>query len=547
MKKIFALLISLQLILIPLGAHAESRGTGVYVKAVSSLALGSTGSVALTACNFAWSTTLFSVASLAMIAADIATAKKYTEYQKKKKEELKVKLENFKTANGDIQKEAVLQQLEMEKEQLKNIKSRETIHYAIGTALIAATALAVLEGIQAYGPVPNPLYIPNGGCNNSSNLKFLGIGVSKTVQMAWGAAAAASGATSAAGTLFSILQMALTLGVGTISGMMSSMFNNGFSRAAFFGVNSGLVFWVAGDLSNRRKVVNDNIDQLEKLKGDFDKMKTDGGLAENGEGGDSTRENFNYEPPKSAIKTLPKVAAPNNCFNMGSNNATPSLSAENCNKPLKLKPVKFPANFNIPALQQVASQMTTAVNDLATGNWERAEVSFAGVGAQAARMKDILKQAEAQYNEKLKAEGKAPVDLQKDVNKQVAALEKEIGGFLGANAAELAAVPNHGTDSKADEEKNQQEITKVESAEPTATPQNPFHLYGETETEEMPEQKVATLSESLDEFESSESDIAKDPGVSIFRQVSNRYLLNYTKIFNRKEIAPPMQEASKTP
>jgi hypothetical protein len=58
---------------------------------------------------------------------------------------------------------------------------------------------------------------------------------------------------------------------------------------------------------------------------------------------------------------------------------------------------------------------------------------------------------------------------------------------------------------------------------------------------------VASLDESLNDFESTESDISKDPEVSIFKQVSNRYFLNYTKIFQRKEINPPLAEPAPAP
>jgi hypothetical protein len=84
MKTIFAIIFSLQLMLAPMPAHA-GPGAAAYVKGLSALALGATGSVALTACNFAWSTTMFSIASIAMVAGDIALAKANTDYQKKKK------------------------------------------------------------------------------------------------------------------------------------------------------------------------------------------------------------------------------------------------------------------------------------------------------------------------------------------------------------------------------------------------------------------------------------------------------------------------------
>jgi hypothetical protein len=49
------------------------------------------------------------------------------------------------------------------------------------------------------------------------------------------------------------------------------------------------------------------------------------------------------------------------------------------------------------------------------------------------------------------------------------------------------------------------------------------------------EGSTATLDQALNNFESTAQDISKKSDVSLFKQVSNRYLLNYTKIFREKK------------
>ncbi len=52
----------------------------------------------------------------------------------------------------------------------------------------------------------------------------------------------------------------------------------------------------------------------------------------------------------------------------------------------------------------------------------------------------------------------------------------------------------------------------------------------------MPETAVTgKTAQDLSDFEATEQDIVKTPETSIFKQVSNRYILNYTKMFDRKK------------
>jgi hypothetical protein len=529
MNKIFAIIFSLQLILAPVPAHA-GPGAAAYVKALSSLSLGTTGTVALTACNFGWSTTLFSVASIAMIAGDLILAKAYTDYQKKKKSEIKFKLEEFKTANGDIQKEVIDQRLDMEYQELKNIKRREILHYAIGTVLLASAIIAFLENIPAYGPVPNPLYIADGGCHNPMGLKTMSKGVGKVVQFAWGAASAAGGGTSGAGQLFTYLQLAMGFATDIIADAMSSVFSTGVGRGIFYGANSVLVFWVAADLSTRKKVVEDNIAQLKKVVADVKKTETVDGMLTDLPGADEAPDASEVQ---GNIKALAQGVIPKSCLSIQPSGS--SFGESSCATAVRVSTIKFPPGMN-PLIGNIAGNMVSATNDLTNGDFDSADIKLEGIAAQASRMRDLMASTQKDINARLKKEGKPAIEFDKKINEQVASLQNSIGSAMGASPSDIAAAANSGS-AQVSSTPTPVASAPVTTAVAPVAPEMDMGLGGVT-TEEVPMETsapTASLDESLSQYESTAEDISKKSDVSIFKQVSNRYLLNYTKIFKEKK------------
>jgi hypothetical protein len=530
MNKIFAILLSLQLMIAPIEARADA-GAAAYVKALSSMALGSSGSVALMACNFAWSTTLFSVASIAMIAGDILLAKDYTEYQKKKKAEIKVKVDDFKNENGDIQKEVIDQRLDMENQELKHIKRRKTLHLAIGTVLLAATILGIIENIQSYAAVPNPLYIAKGDCTGST-LKTMTLGVNKLVQMAWSAASSAGGASSGAGKLFTYLQLAMTLASSYITTAMNSVMSSGVGRAIFFGANSVLVFWVAADLGSRQSIVQENISKLKKVVANVKSTETTDGLVV------TTPTDYESQDVKNTqvqgnIKLLAQGVAPKSCLSIQTSGS--SFGESSCATAIKVPEIKFPQGIN-PLIANVAGNLVSATNDLTNGDMDSADIKLAGIAAQAARMKDLLATTQKDYNERLKAENKPAINFDDSINKQVSSLQNSVGSAMGASPASIAALPAAGS-AQVSATPAPVASAPITTAAAPAAPEMDMGIGGVT-TEEMPMETsapTASLDDSLGQYESTVQDISKKSDVSIFKQVSNRYLLNYTRIFKEKK------------
>ena len=539
------MLLSLQLILFPVSAAHAGTGATPYVKAVSSIALSSLGSVALISCNFAWSTAVFSASSIAMIAGDLILAKSYTDYQKKKRSELKLKESELKDGNGDFQKEVIEQRLEMENEELKNIKKREALHYAVGVALTAAGALALLELMSVYGVVPNPLYISSGNCFDFDG-GGMGAAVSKGVTLAWGAFAAAGAGvgTSGTGGLFSILSSVLTIAVSATGKVMLAVMGPAVSRSIFFFANAGLLYWVAADLTGRKKDVKDNIKKLEELKAKVKGTETDSGMDPTLAGGGD----YNTEDPnaKMNIKSLPTVASEKSCFSAGKSGVSFGSSA--CKNAIKLSPLDFKGGLNIPALQSVATSAVGMANDLAAGNWAGAEVAMGDINSKAAQIRDIADQVQKKVNDQLVAQGKKAIDFKGDIAKQTAAIEAEVNRAMGSSGSSLAAAPQATISPEAAKEETTKTTSVVAPVAPMDVPGMDLNgIGGGIEEANVSGEPAKSLDDSLNDYEVAENDIVKDPGVSIFKQVSNRYILNYNRFFNsaKKSLTPVEEPAAK--
>ena len=516
-------------------AHAGT-GTAAYVKALSTLVLGATGSAALTACGNAGarpSIWVFTAGSIAMIAGDMILAKSYTDYQKKKKNELKLSEETMKDENGSFQKESIEQRLSMEKEELKNIQKREILHYAMGTVMTAAMTIALLEGeIEIIIPTPffpNLFFMYTVTCVPTT-AEVWGVSVGSVLQSVWASAAGMSGGTSGAGQWFSYLTMALSFMPQITSKLMTTAMKTGTSRAIYFGANAVPLFWVAADLTGRKSVAKENIKKLEdlltKVKGESTSNGTEAGLP----GADEY--NDPIAGPKTNIKALPTVATPKSCFSM--NNNTASFGNSSCKNAVKLSPINFKGEIKIPELQNVALSAIKAANHMSAGNWEDAEVSLNDINANAARIRDIAEEVQKKYNDNMKAQGKPTIDFKGEIAKQTAALDAEVAKAMGLNSNQLAAA-QPATINPTEEAK--EESTKSETAAVAPVMGAPVMdlsgIGGGMESAVVSgTSETKSLDDSLNDYEVAENDIVKDPGVSIFKQVSNRYILNYNRFFN---------------
>jgi hypothetical protein len=182
---------------------------------------------------------------------------------------------------------------------------------------------------------------------------------------------------------------------------------------------------------------------------------------------------------------------------------------------------------------------------MAQGDMQKADVLAAEIGSYAAKVRDINDKLQAKYNEEEKKAGRPTNDFGKSIKAEVASMQASLNDALAQNKmaplpdmnSSLASVPSKDNNTDSD---------PVSSAPVVALPNTEPSLGLDSGTvEEVKEPvKEATLADSLEQFETNVEDINKAPEVSIFKQLSNRYIMNYTKIFDTKP-RPEVQEEPK--
>ncbi len=142
-------------------------------------------------------------------------------------------------------------------------------------------------------------------------------------------------------------------------------------------------------------------------------------------------------------------------------------------------------------------------------------------------------------DETAKTQGQKALDLNKEITAQMAAVSQ----MAQQSAAAAGVNPEKG---------ERVELTPADVAKdivpPLASTQAPVQpntgadSIGGMISESDPEQVSAEAPlasaavDSLENYDSTVQDINKASDVSIFKQLSNRYILNYTKIFERKKL-----------
>lgn len=559
MKKLLAIILSLGLIIAPMPV-AHASGGGGYLKQILGISNGIMGSAILIKCKLGatqFSLPVYMAGGVVFVLAEIMGGKK----KAKDSDDQSKQLDEFKNGmaeGGDYQKAAIQAQIDDQKSNLEFVQKRRKWMMAVKVIYIVATALAVMEMVLRYPPVFKP-DLAGCGPDFMSHKPATAL-----IATAYGSLMASGGNLKGMAVGMAV-KMAVkkflpqvTIGAD-IADKAISILNPAEGRIAFFGATTALVFIIDAGLAKEQKQIEKNIADLEKVKATLpgsDNAIAEGTAtsgAEAGAAGGAGVGGVN-DPTKRqyALKQLPQgVELAKNCFSQSSTGAA-DYSTSACKNPVKLTRPKFDANFQIPALKAGANTSMDLAQALADGDLARADIEAGNLNAQAGRLEKIKDDLLKKANERLKAEGKKPIDINGELQRQVTDLNKALNqASPGSGNYSLADLD--GGEAAVSETPSGDTASGVTTASTTASVALPApgegidisDIGGEGLTENLVDPNganVATLDESLNQFESSESDIAKDPGVSIFKQVSNRYFLNYTKIFNRKEINPPLKE-----
>lgn len=555
MKKLFAVILSLGLIMAPMPVINTARASeSSGAQQLLGLANGIVGATLITKCKLAslqTSVLVYMAGSITYMLGEIATAKKKAADVGSMSEDL----DNLKVSmkeGGDYQRKAVQAQLDNEQSNLEFIQKRKMFVKATLGMYGVATTLAVLEVIREVAP---PWISSFAACTpNPAADKIWVIALAS----AYGTLAKSGGQPTAGG-------MAMGVGAGVAvakllpkltaisipAGISNAMaLNTAASRIGFFAVVTGLVTKIMMELGEAEKKAKERIATLQNVLNGM--SGEDNALAE----GSSQNSEKNTTNPgltksgsqNSAVTKLPESKLPKTC--LGSDG---SVSSDACNKTMKLNRVTFDPTFRLDTLQASANTATDFAQAMIDGDYAKAELMSADMDAAAARAASIKDSMMKKLNTSLVAQGKKPLDIDAEAKKQLQQMNAEYAKH-GVDSGNIAsAFLGDGSKVGSAEVTAARPVEEVEvkpAAVSDAAPVQGIDLSGvDTSADDVDssgetylhdEDKTASLSESLEHLNSTGDEINKDRDVSIFKQVSNRYFLNYTKLFNRKKLESPM-------
>lgn len=561
MFKVLTVFLSLQLILAPVAiaqsagdqfreGEAKNGGMDLYAKQILSIGTSAIGANILTSCKLGAmlpSLMIFMGGSLVNIASEIMGGKALNENHKKRASSLKMLEEKMKQrTGGDLQKASLEEALKEEKETLSYINKRKMWALAVTAAYLAAAIASQIENVRSFNVLdPQQPYIKYVPCTPSGMGKFTGIAVS----LAWSMGPSLLGAKSEGGMISTVGSMLLTLGpqVGILEGLVPAMYSTPNKRAITFGAAAALQGLIVKGLMDRAKVTKQNIEKLENAIAAFkDQTNTTNGLAEDGS---SNRPAFDSEgaqlDPNSgrsfAINQLADgTTLPKECWSNTSKGMEFSSSA--CKSPVRLPSPSFNGGINVPTLQSAAKLSNDLAQQVARGDIGAAEASASALGAQAGKLKQIRDNIAKQVNDQLKAKGEKPIDFEGESQKLASQMMSDFNKLSGSNSglAGLGSSSSSALDSALTAEADKKEETKVTSASggagidvPSAT--GGIITEGLVNDPSLSESLVAATDNSNVEYDYDEVDVSDRQDVSIFEQVSNRYMFQYNKLFSREK------------
>lgn len=547
MKKLFAVLLSFFLITAPVQAQVQCNSdagpTGKFKNQIVTMVTSSVGANIMLVCyngGMQPSLWIFMGGSLTHVLAEIMAGKDIKKLIKVNEEELAL-LQKTNIAPGDLQISAIDKHIDDETQKKKFVEKRikwlTAVKVMYGVAAIAAMVEFIRE-ITSFGAYTSVAACgPHGGV------------VSAPTALAIVGAYTFQNYKAAGGDIIGLLQSLMFLFLPIHGSLVPSLYQQGLIRSITFGAATIFVNSVISDLNGVKDAIQCRIDKLNALKTAFlEQTKSDGGATEtSGAGPGGQKDKYEAVKSGSGVKALAQGVPEKTCASSSSKGL--EIGSKSCSKPLKLDRVKFDAKFTNPTLTDLSNQTIDTANALAAGDADRAELLAGSLASNAARVDKMNQDMQKLINDKLKEQGKKAIDFDAEIKKQVASTQASLLNAIDKNKASLGGKNldevGLGDDLKGTESAKEELVpTAVTETAGTPAPSN-VDLSSLSSETAAPETQTANLDNSLGEYEINQNDIQKDPGVSIFKQLSNRYFLNYTKFFNRKEVTPPLQEAPK--
>ncbi len=533
---------------------ASAAGAGDYVKIALGMANGIVGSAILLKCKLGTtqpSISVYFAGSLVYMAAEILGGKTKGGDVKANAQYMDDLKANMKEG-GDYQRKSIEIQIKNEKDNLKHIQKKKTWMQATTAVYGLAATLAVVEFILHFPPPPAGIGIgkpdigacaPDGVTHKAAEAAI----VTAYVAANGYANGGLMGAGLAVATPY-ILKLLGIVKVGTVvQDSAVTMLNSSVGRMLFFGAATALVGVVVGELSKEENRSKEIIADLEKVKATFEGADNNiiEGTTTSGAGGELANATGGSAQNAYAVAPLPPgTELPKHCFSAAGGQV--NYSETSCAAPVKITKPVLHGNFNIPTLQEGISSTTDFAQAVADGDTARANVEAQKLANLSGRIETVRKDLFKKADDILKSQGKKPIDIDGELKRQIAAINSELNkkepgsGNLALEdlkaptptvnnslVASVGGVTPPGSDKPA--------VEAFKMSEPTM-PSEPDASSLDATGGVSGESAVASSGDAKNE-------INADPDVSIFKQVSMRYFLNYDKLFNRKKVDPPLLPA----
>lgn len=552
MNKLFAIILSFGLIIAPVNyAKAEEMSWGGVTNMITGITTGIIGSTILLKCKTGAATAslwAYMAGSLAYILSEMLGANAHQAHIKAQAadlEEAKKKLQE-----GDsLQRFALQQQLDGEKNKLAFVQKRKGWMYAVGAFHLLATIFAILEQtavISSFGT-----YQGLGGCTPyDAKVTWLN-GIMRVALVAafMGGSISSSGANNGWITGGSAIVGGLMLITPVLKFMetiIGPLLETPTGRIFTFGGFTLLTTATIVDLEITQGKVETNINDITNVLITQYPTAPPSGIT-TGPGAEAVENNISGVSNNNSLKKLDGFYAISSSPCASNSGGGFSVNSSNCKKPMKITRPNLSGAFANNTLQSATAIGTDYVNALAAGDMARAEVLGGQLSNMAGRLQKVRDEALKKYNQVAKEKKKKLIDFDKEVK----AFNESMSGKLSKSLASQGIDPQKF--NKASSTSVNKPVASI-SAQPTtevAAPEVPVEDVAstpETPVEEVAQTPAPTLEESLENFESNESDISPQKQVSIFKQVSNRYILNYNRFFKEEEpIAVPAPSPESAP
>ena len=520
---------------------------------VMGLSVGVVGSTVFSLCTAAHrlpSMWAFMAGSVAYITAEMLGANALQSHIKVQAADIEDLKEKAK--NGELQLSALQSQLNSTNLQLEYVQKRKGWMYAVGAIYLIATAFAVYELTRtATVPVVDPGL---AACVGFEKNKAFNSFIRKALAAAFmGGSVGSSGlvggessgiAKVGAGLLSLTPFLMMIEPVGNfMDRAIAPMVETPVARIWTFGAASALTASIIVDLQLTQNTLEQNAADIQKVIDE--QFPTTNSEIQTPDGPNSLNGNTSAIAGAKSIKKLEGfyAVAPVPCASNSGGNF--SVNSANCKKPLKVNRPNLNFGLTDNFLQSAVNTAGDYTEALASGNMARAEVLAGSLSNMAGRLKIERDNALKKYNQLAKQNNKKLIDFDKEVKAFTASMSGNLSKSLASQGIDTKNMMKASTGADKKPEASISAATPVSAA--PEVPVADLATPSEAPTEETAAAPTPTLEESLENFETNESDISPEKQVSIFKQVSNRYILNYNRFFREEApVVEPIKDESVT-